>query len=341
MRINESFDIDKIYPLFVKGAPETVADYRKSRVDTTGNKWRKRTNGERIRKYCNRKKPQLVSHSATKPKRTYVATLEDDFVKVGSSSNLRHRNSQLRRDCDYKAKGITTYFSADFEKPLHDGLAGSYGKQVAATAYKGREAYKLKYAVNDVLLSLTGGYEQYPYMTMPHIKYSGGCTYGGDYMKVSEVLVKPDYQDEPITVWVVDGTFLPLIPEQVIQSYGVAPQLTELSVTALDAKPAVYDYGIGVGSSPTQKECRAYPLWVAVDLLGGPKYTRFLHDVGNNNAIEPNEACSRVVWAAARAAVMIEKQTLGTQKYTEAGFIPPSFKRGTFVLGGKTNYYGL
>lgn len=243
---------------------------------------------------------------------TYLLDLtqHDRGFKIGHSCNPEARAASLGPA--YGPATVLETWPVDFERAVLDGLAGSLGrvrgeKQVCRT----KESFVTKDeptdAASGVIYSLLTHPDQHGFtLVEPHVTWGRGRPV----WDVTEYQI-PTLRGGVVTVWIVDGTAVPLIPMHTLNAVGV---YFDDVYAEQECRPQYYA-SPGTARTMFHAVGTAVPLWRAVDGVLDSAAARHISGAA--------EIVSRLVWAAARASTLVEQERYGTAAYSDLGVPTP------------------
>lgn len=242
---------------------------------------------------------------------TYLLNLVDHpgGFKIGHSCRPEERAANLGPD--YGDAVVLETWPVDFERAVLDGLAGSLGRLHASNLIPHTQesyiAVDTLTAAGGVIYSLLTHPDQHGFDLLDPPTTWGR---GRPVWDCTEYQI-PTLRGGVVTIWIVDGSAVPLIPMHTLNELGVyfedlyaEQECRPQFYTAPGTKRTVF-HGVG----------RAVPLWRAVDGV--------LDSAEHRHITGADEIISRLVWAAARAATVSEQERFGTYSYTAHGAPTP------------------
>ena len=243
---------------------------------------------------------------------TYILdlTLHDGAFKIGHSCNPEIRATTLGPA--YGPGAVLETWPVDFERAILDGLAGTLGrlraeKQIHRTKESFLTTGTPTDAASGVFYSLLTHPERHGFTLIePPVTWGRGRPV----WSATEYQI-PTLRGGVVTVWIVGGTAVPLIPMHTLNSVGV---YFEDIFAEQECRPQYYT-SPGTARTMFHDVGRAVPLWRAVDGV--------LDSAAARHITGAAEIASRLVWAAARAATLVEQERYGTAAYTSLGAPAP------------------
>lgn len=247
-----------------------------------------------------------------RPDHTYILALtqHDRAFKIGHSCRPEARAASLGPA--YGPATVLETWPVDFESAVLDGLAGSLGRvRAEKRIFRTKESFvtedEPRDAASGVFYSLLPHPEKHGFSLIePPVTWGRGRPV----WDATEYRI-PTLRGGVVTVWIADRTSVPLIPMHELNRLGV---YFDDIYAEQECRPQYYT-SPGTARTTFHNVGRAVPLWRAVDGVLDSAEARHITGAG--------EIVSRLVWAAARAATLVEQERFGTAAYAALGAPTP------------------
>lgn len=237
---------------------------------------------------------------------TYITALvmHPGMVKVGRSADPVRRQYGLSGSA-YGRTELAETWPVDVERAFLRAVSESLGTRRARTRLPGcSEAVDLAPDLMDAATGLV--YSMLVDPTRVGLDWLVPKTVGDHQSWVTTTFTVETLRGGDVDVIIVDGTCVPLIPEYVLERLGVVID----DIAASQRCRTVPWTPPGTPKAPTDHNLtRAVPVWRALDGIIEADLNRTL--TGSRD-----EVCSRIVWAAGRAAFRAEIEHHGKIAYT-------------------------
>ena len=239
---------------------------------------------------------------------TYILdlTAHDGAFKIGHSCNPELRATTLGPA--YGPGAVLETCPVDFEREILVVLAVTLGRiRAEQHIHRTKESFLTAGTPTDaasgVFYSLLTHPEKYGFELLnPPVTWGRGRPV----WSATEYQI-PTLRGGAVTIWIVDGTAVPLIPMHTLNSVGV---FFDDIYAEQECRPQYYT-SPGTARTAFHNVGPAVPLWRAVDGV--------LDSAAARHITGAAEIVSRLVWAAARAATLVEQERYGTAAYAALG----------------------
>lgn len=248
---------------------------------------------------------------------TYIMVLTDmaGMVKIGRSTDPARRAQSLRYDGRHGPTEIVETFPLDVERAMLDGIADSLGVRRARelkthciecvsldpTLMEAATGVVYSASVDPTALGL-------PWLTPKTV---------GDHQswKATEHAIDTK-RGGVMPIYIVDGTCVPMIPVDVLESVGVSLDMFRDVDSMQRVRPQQWNpHGTKQRISHDLKW--SVPVWRALDGIVAADRARVL-------TVDRDEIAGRIVWAAGQAAMRAEREYHGAVAYTRRTGHPQS-----------------
>lgn len=239
---------------------------------------------------------------------TYITALvmHPGMVKIGHSADPVRRQYGLSGSA-YGRTELAETWPVDVERAFLRAVSESLGTRRARTRLPGcSEAVDLDPDLMDAATGLV--YSMLVDPTRVGLDWLVPRTVGDHQSWVTTTYTVETLRGGDVEVIIVDGTCVPLIPEHVLEQLGVTVDIDDIAASQR-CRTVPWTPAGTPDATTDHRLTRAVPVWRALDGIIEADLTRTLQG-------SRDEVCSRIVWAAGRAAFRAEIEHHGKIAYT-------------------------